>query len=1141
MKNHWKKLFLVCLCLTAFQLEIVAAVQMISLNISKGRISEVFREIEKQSTYKFFYNSDQVDLNDLVDVNISEKTIEQVLDKLFSNTTVTYKIVGNHIVLTNKSVGKSTVSQQSRQVAGTVVDLHGEPLVGVNVLVRGTSIGAMTDINGSYTITNLPENAILVFSYIGYLSQEIKVEDKSSINVALKEDTQKLEEVVVVGYGTFKKRDLTGAITQVKGDEIANLPLRSASDALQGKAAGVTVTSVSGSPGSMGAVRIRGIGTINDNSPLYVVDGLPQGDIGWLNARDIANMEVLKDASAQAIYGARAANGVILITTKKGSGDNRYNSSIEFDMNIGFQDITKRYHLLDAEGFMNYKNLAYQRAGKDLISDFATADRRNQILDFLAKNGGRQGTDWWKETTREGVDAPIQSYNLAFQGGIDKLHYRASFSYMDHDGILKTSDYDRITGRLNVDSEVKSWLTLSAGINVIYQTRRNIDENNPYTATIFSNLTADPITPVYRSNLVDIPDFLKDRIMGGYEPTNPWSQYTGVIYSNKPNPVGQVDRMGLNKWTDNMTKANISGTFKLFPFLTFKSGIALDITRSKSAGFTPKYYLDGDEYRSNAYAYHNTYNTDYWVFDNYFTFNKTFDKHTLNAMIGTSAEKKRYEVVEASKEGMVSNDKSQQIINAGTLNPYAGGYYSITTLSSYYGRVFYSYNNRYMLTANMRWDGSSAFASGNKWGWFPSLSGGWNFSEEKFLANADWLSQGKLRVGWGEIGNQNLNNTQGAYLNLYGNGGYYLFGDPSSPLLSGGRTQVGNSELKWEKTRQMDLGLDLAFLSSSLRFTFDYFDRETRDMLVQVPIPSGLGLPNTPWVNAGSVQNRGLEFTLGYDGKAGDDFKYHVNANLSTYRNKVKDLGSDTNIPGKGRHLGAQTLTMIEVGKPIGYFYGFKTDGVFQTQEEVDAYKNNGKTVMSTAKAGDLKFVDLDKNGELNDDDRTMIGNPHPDFTFGFTLSAEYKGFDFSAFFQGSVGNDILNILKYDIYSGTGWYNAPKDIMTTFWDGAGSTNKNFAIDADSRMNLQMSEWFIEDGSYMRLKNLQFGYTLPNAFTKKYTIDNLRFFMAAQNLFTITGYSGLDPEIGDSAAQYGGIDMGFYPQARVFMFGLSFKL
>lgn len=1105
-------------------------------------VSRLISEIEKQTDYLFIYSKSDIDTKQVVNISSDSKTVGEVLASAFSSSNIGFSFSNNYISLyvkNNREVAKTVASpQQSVRIRGKVVDSNGEPIIGANVLAKGTTNGSITDVDGNFTIEADPRS-ILEISYIGYKSVEVAVNGKNSLTITLVEDTETLNEVVVVGYGSMQKRDLTGAVSQVKGDQISNLPLRSASDALQGKIAGVTVTANSGSPGALGDVRIRGIGTLNGNNPLYVVDGLPQGNIGWLNARDIQNIEVLKDASAQAIYGSRAANGVILIVTKRGEKSDIYHSNIEFDASVGFQSASKEYDMLDAEGFMEYKNRAYAAAGKELISDFSTQEKREAILNFLEKNGGRQGTNWWNAITNSPSEALNQNYNIAFSGGIKKIRYRSSFGYMNHKGLVKGSEYERLNGRLNVDSDVKKWLTLSANVNVSYEERKNIEENNSYEATVFTAASADPITPIYRDNLVDVPDFLKDRIYDSYEPANPWSKYTGVLYSNKYNPVAQVNRADLNKWHGIATKIGISGDFKLFPFLTFKSSISIDLIRDQSDGFIPKYYLDGDEYSSYATASRFQYNTDYWVFDNYLTYTQKFGEHHVTAMAGTSAEKNRYEYIGASKQGMINNEKGQQIIDAGTMNPAAGGYYSINTLNSYFGRIFYSYANRYMLTANIRYDGSSQFAKGHRWGVFPSISGGWNFSEEKFMSwTKNWLSQGKIRLGWGEIGNQTI--PGGAYLNLFSNSGYVLFGT-NNPQLSGRRSQVGNEDLKWETTRQFDAGLDLSFLSGALRVSLDYYNRDTKNMLVQVPVPTSLGFPNIPWVNAGSINNKGLEVTVEYEGKI-NEFRYTINTNVSTYKNKVTDLGSDANIPGTGVHLGYYTYTMTEVGKPIGYYFGYKTDGVFQTQEEVTKYVNNGQQVMPNAKAGDLRFVDLNKDGKIDNNDRTMIGNPHPDFTFGLTLGGQYKGFDLTAFFQGSVGNDLLNILKYDLYGGVGWYNAPKDILTTFWNGPGSTNKNFAIDADSRLNREMSEWFIEDGSYMRLKNLQLGYTIPASLTNKISINNLRVYVAAQNLFTITGYSGLDPEIGEYLSNpiYKGIDMGYYPQPRTIMFGINMK-
>ena len=876
----------------------------ISVSVENGTFYDVVSQIEKQSEFMFFYKSEEIDNNQRINLNVTNKLVSEILNEITKNNNLAYKITGKHIIITRVV----SENQVSKRIKGCIKDSSGEPIVGANVVEKGTTNGAITDIDGNFSI-EVATGAVLQISYIGYNTQDIRITDKTSYNVVLKEDAEVLDEVVVVGYGTMRKRDLTGAVSQLKGDEIADLPLRSASDALQGKAAGVTITSTSGTPGAMGTVRIRGVGTINDNDPLYVVDGLPQSGIGWLNPRDIESMEVLKDASAQAIYGARAANGVILITTKKGATGASYKSTIDFDMMVGVQNAAKTYDMLDAEGFIKYKNMAYEASNKPLLDDFATPEKIESILSFLEKNGGRAGTNWWNEI--KNTNALSQNYNLSLSGGMDKLRYRSSFAYMKQDGIIKSTDYERLSGRLNLDSEVYKWLNVSLNTNVIYETRRTTDENNAYTSTVFSALTSDPITPAYRNNLVDIPDFLNDRIMGGYEPTNPFSQYTGILYSNKPNPLAQTERKGQNRWKGLTLKNNLSADIKLFPFLSFKSSLGLDLTRTSDEGFSPKYYLSGTDQVADAKVERGIGQRDFWVFENYFSYNDKFGDHAVSAMAGTSAEKERYETVKASKEGFVNNDYSQQIINAGTKNPGASGSVSYHTMNSYFGRVFYSYADRYMITANVRWDGSSNFADNHRWGVFPSVSGGWNFREESFIKETigDWFSQGKLRAAWGEIGNQNI--SSGAYLTQYGNSGYYLLGNAMEPWLSGGRKTVGNPDLKWETTRQLDFGLDLAFFNSALKFNIDYFDRKTEDMLVRVPMPAAIGLPDTPWSNAGSVSNRGFEFVIDYHGQVGKDFSYNIAGNLSTYKNKVLSLGGGTNIPGK-THLGNQVNTMIE-------------------------------------------------------------------------------------------------------------------------------------------------------------------------------------------------------------------------------------
>ena len=620
----------------------------ISVSVENGTFYDVVSQIEKQSEFMFFYKSEEIDNNQRINLNVTNKLVSEILNEITKNNNLAYKITGKHIIITRVV----SENQVSKRIKGCIKDSSGEPIVGANVVEKGTTNGAITDIDGNFSI-EVATGAVLQISYIGYNTQDIRITDKTSYNVVLKEDAEVLDEVVVVGYGTMRKRDLTGAVSQLKGDEIADLPLRSASDALQGKAAGVTITSTSGTPGAMGTVRIRGVGTINDNDPLYVVDGLPQSGIGWLNPRDIESMEVLKDASAQAIYGARAANGVILITTKKGATGASYKSTIDFDMMVGVQNAAKTYDMLDAEGFIKYKNMAYEASNKPLLDDFATPEKIESILSFLEKNGGRAGTNWWNEI--KNTNALSQNYNLSLSGGMDKLRYRSSFAYMKQDGIIKSTDYERLSGRLNLDSEVYKWLNVSLNTNVIYETRRTTDENNAYTSTVFSALTSDPITPAYRNNLVDIPDFLNDRIMGGYEPTNPFSQYTGILYSNKPNPLAQTERKGQNRWKGLTLKNNLSADIKLFPFLSFKSSLGLDLTRTSDEGFSPKYYLSGTDQVADAKVERGIGQRDFWVFENYFSYNDKFGDHAVSAMAGTSAEKERYETVKASKEGFVNN------------------------------------------------------------------------------------------------------------------------------------------------------------------------------------------------------------------------------------------------------------------------------------------------------------------------------------------------------------------------------------------------------------------------------------------------------------------------------------------------------
>lgn len=1092
----------------------------------QGTMEEGLLKIEALSNYRFAYKSEEIQRYKQLSVPSGKRTISAILNILTKSTMLEYQQQGNYILLRKGANSQFALAghPQDMLIKGKVIDEANQPLEGVSIRVQNASAGTRTDQEGNFSLT-VPPNSTIVISYIGYEQQEIPLQGRQEVVIVLTPDQAELDEVVVVGYGTQRKRDLTGAVGQVSGTDLRNMPIRNATEGLQGQAAGVQVTSTGGSPGTPPAVRIRGIGTVNDNNPLYVVDGLPQTDIGWLNPNDIVSMEVLKDASATAIYGSRAANGVIMVTTAKGNQDgDQLSSQISFDSYIGFQNPIKTYTMMNAAEFMDYKNLANVNAGLD---PYFSEQNKTEVLQFLRANtGSEEGTNWWREINNK--NALVQNYDIAISGGVKDLAYRTSLSYMDQEGIINGSDYDRLSWRTNFNHNLRDWLSISGNIGLINEGRGNVLENSPGFNTAFIAFVADPISPVYRTNLVDVPDFLRPSLfLDRIDQNNPWSFYGPIIMTNKENPVAQTDIYSNNRWKGTAIKGGGAIDIRFTEWLKYRSNFGIDLGRSTSDSFSPQYYLDGDQFNVDATVGKSHDRADYYVWENTLTFEKQLDDHHFSAMVGTSAEQWKSESTGASRQGLVSNDPSQWIIDAGTINPQASGSKWEMALNSYFSRVFYSYKNRYMVTANFRYDGSSNFGEGEKWGAFPSVSAGWNFSEEAFAQGWPWLDMGKLRFSWGQIGNQNI--SRGAYLTTYsGNMGYYLFG-PRNPQLIGGSNYIGNAGIRWEQTEQIDIGLDLAFFNNKLNLTIDAYQKTTDGMLLNVPLPAYLGFPNSPWSNAGGVRNSGLEFDLSYRNKVGE-FGYTVAANVSTFKNKVLSLGGGEPITGGGWI--SYTTTLTEENMPIGYFYGFKTDGIFQSQQEVDNYIQEG------ARPGDLRFVDVNGDGVINNADRTYLGDPFPDLTYGLRLGADYKNFDLQVLMQGTLGNKIMNIAKIDMKSGVGWYNAPRELLTEAWSPNNPSNTQFAINASNQNNLQISDWLVENGSYLRIKSIQLGYTLPNSLLSKANIQRIRIWAGGYNLLTFTNYSGLDPEIGSGSPLSMGVDQGYYPQAKSFMFGIN---
>lgn len=1018
-----------------------------------------------------------------------------------------------------------------RIISGKVVDESGEPLAGAVVMINGDSSSAVgTDIDGKFSIAATSGKNVLTVSMIGFRTASVDAVPGQSIEIVAQQDSYELEGVVFTGYSAIAKKDMTGAVGVVGGKELKAMPVTSVNDVLQGKVAGLTITSTSGTPGAGSVARIRGIGSITGStSPLYIVDGLPQNGIDYLNPNDIESIAVHKDASVAAIYGSRGANGIIVVTTKNGQNSERM--SVSYDGYAAWQSPWKRPYMLNAEQYIQYKNLAADNAGQERIPAFATQERIDAVLNFVRKNTGENGTDWWNEIINR--NAFMQNHNVSLSGGSKNVGIMSSLAYTGQDGIVKGTMYQRISWRNNFNAKISKRISLKGNFNIINEKRHLVDENNPFTGTIFTAMGADPITPVFRNNLVEVPALLS-QIMDGYEADNLYSQYSGILFSNKRNPVAQIQRMRQSTYDYLYIMGGADLEIKFCDFLKFDSRFGMNLSRSAVDGFQPKYRLNANDYTNENSVTANTSRSDYYVWEQLLSYEQSAGKFKWGALLGTSAELTNGSFVDASVEGLPDNNPDMAVMAAGTINAKVGGYPYSSSLLSFFGGVNFDYGSKYLVSANLRYDGSSKFAKGHKWGLFPSVSAAWRFSGEEFMKSAgSWLSDGKIRASYGHIGNQNIGG--GAYMSTWGSTIYdrYNFGSPSTAVIGAGVTSVGNPELMWETSRQFDVGLDLSFFNNSLDFVVDYFVKNIDNMLMQEPQPTTLGLISYPYANVGSMKNEGWEFGINYRKGFGDWF-LTASANISTYRNKVKSLGNGDAIYGYAYNKNVVTKT--EVGKPVGYFYGYVTNGIFQNAEQVE-----GSPQRETAVPGDVRYKDLNNDDVIDDKDRTMIGSPWPDFVYGITLGAAWKGFDFNLFIQGSQGNDVMNMTLLDFESGTGYMNARSDYLSRAWSGEGSTDRYHRISARQEGNLLVSDYFLEDGSYARIKNVQLGYDFCNRVIKKNKIiSQCRLYLSAQNLFTFTNYSGLDPEIGSSNATVNGIDSGFYPQARVWTVGLNLK-
>ncbi len=1001
---------------------------------------------------------------------------------------------------------------QEKNISGQVTDFaSGEALPGVNIIVKGTTIGTVTNVEGNYNLT-APDNAeTLVFSSVGYNTEEVAIGNRTVVNLEMTPDIQSLSEIVVVGYGTQERRDITGAVASVKEEDIKNMAIQSVDQALQGRAPGVVVTQNSAEPGGAVSVRIRGVGSTGNNEPLYVIDGFPiDNDAGLgsagnsdnnfnplatLNPNDIESIEILKDASAAAIYGARAANGVVLITTKRGrNGD----AVITLDAYGGLQEAWKVPDFLNAEQFATLSNEVYTNADLEVNPEWANPSNLGE------------GTDWMDEMFRT---APIQSYNLSVRGGNEKVQAAVSAGYFNQQGILISSGFERYSLRANVDYTATDRLKIGNSLQVSYSDQDVLRTSN------FSN-------GVFNIAMMAHPTVAPDGIMEGQ---------ALYLQNDLDNPVFLA-----NDIDETLNVARLLSTmfaeYTILDGLTYKINLGADLLYSNSQRWNPQ--IDrGVRQDPLASSSSRTSQDITWLIEHTLNYNKSFGMHNLNLLAGFTSQQSNFEALNGSGSGFQNNDI--RVISASNSElRNAGGTADVWSLVSYIGRVNYDFNKKYLLSASMRVDGSSRFGPENRYGVFPSFSAGWRLSQEPFMSNVGFIDDLKLRGSWGQLGSDRIGNF--GYLNVYTVGGieYTFGGGPQSGLPGATLQRLGNPGIRWETSTQTDIGLDAALFGGRVTLAVDYFIKDTDDLLVAVPIPFTAGIPRNPIVNAGSVRNQGLELAVGYR-KSSGDFTYDINANLATLQNEVTSLGDGQPIfSGSGNRFNE---TKTEVGQPIGYFFGYVVDGIYQTQEEADADAEFRPQVQP----GDFKFRDIDGDGVFTEEDRTNLGNPFPDLTYGLNVSLGYKNLDFTMFWQGISGNEIFSTIKQQAYqipyfNGSGVTNSLA-VMMDRWNGPGTSNSIPRLDYnDSRNYPFASSFYIEDGSFTRLRNLEIGYTLPDTFTQTIGITNARIYIGGQNLLTLTEYSLFDPEIGETNQNplTRGIDEGAYPVARTYKLGIN---
>ncbi len=1056
----------------------------LSISLQNVSVREVLKQIEDQSDFFFLYKNENIDVNRTVNIDIKDKTVEYLLDQLFKGTTVSYEVVNKQIVLVDK--GESNPfpidqSQQQKAFSGKVTDSSGTSLPGVSVVIKGTTSGTITDANGNYSLANMPANATLQFSFVGMKTQEEVVGSKTTINVVMEEEAVGIDEVVAIGYGTVRKKDLTGSIAQVKPKELNAFPTGNILPALSGRATGVQVLQNDGTPGASPSIRIRGTNSIlGSNEPLYVIDGFP-GSANGVQASDIESIEILKDASATAIYGSRGANGIVIITTKKGKAGK---TQVDYESSYGRQRVTKKLKLMDGLQWAKFYN---EQALNDGLTPYFTSSQVDSV-------GKLPNTDWQDEVLR---NAPIMLHSLTISGGNEKTQFSISGNAFLQDGIIRNSDFNRYTLRANINHTISKIFSLSLSTLLTKEQRGSKPlgiGGNRGSGLISAMQTAPNILSPYNS------DGTLKRINTVY----PW--LSNVLI----NPLTVIYEQ-TNKTVANRQLANIAFNIKPISGMIIKLSGGLQNEDNRYDNFTQ---ID-PVINSTGSAYVGTYENLSLLSENTISYTKTWGDHSISTLGGFSYQDYTSTNLNASGSGFLSNSVETYNLQGAAVQGIASTGYSKSVLLSYFGRVNYNYKGKYLATVSYRSDGSSKFSVLNKWSDFPSAAIAWRVSEEKFMQPVKAISNLKLRGSYGATGNNALSPYQ--TLNALGSN-KVVFNDALYTSYGPGTTKPG--QLKWETTYEYDAGLDLDLFNNIINIKVDYYHKKTKDLLNMVQLPASTGYVNT-LQNVGEIQNKGWEFSAGAQ-IADKAVKWNVSANISFNRNKITKLYGGQDIYGSVFFTGPLNdyVNLLREGQPLGIFYGYLENGYTST--------------------GNIKYKDLNNDGSINALDKTYIGNPNPKFIYGFNSDVSYKGFDLTLFIQGSQGNDIYNLdATQTIDLGFG-LNVPVDVYNNHWT---PTNSNAKYPKISRsISGNVSNRFVEDGSYLRFKNIQLAYNLPDGLIE--WARNIQLYISGQNLITITKFSWYDPEInslggGNSINQ--GISYFGYPTAKTLTFGIRCSL